>query len=643
MHLARESIEKLILKTGDRRRFTQDSPVLPEVWIQFGLGPLTPQDLLLTPHRKSSAGRLSVLIRERAEADRLTRAERLGIRGKPEPLQIAYTQSYVAARLYFDELMRVLLPLTNWWDAYVFAPTRGIRAETGGEGPLDISRWREKGIGEYLTGALKDFRDGVRSSHPERARGSELPTDLLWMLGIAGPIAWAQQQSARETRGKKSASREVDVPSEAEMVNAVGELYDGLTSPEPEQRKVLWLVNRNRPLEMAIRYSGPAVKADAARNLFNVKCSKIRWAIVDSGIDADHPAFTTSPKGDLEQRTRVVATYDFSRLRPLLDPNNLTPETPENSNLPQGLRDGIKGGREKASKIKRALKDLRAHLESGREMDWDLLEPLLRIPHDNDYPRPTNDHGTHVAGILGADWKEEDLIGVCPDIRLYDLRVLDEAGRGDEFSVLGALQFIQHLNGQKEYFAVHGANLSLSLRHEVANYACGHTPVCEECERLAGSGVVVVAAAGNLGYLKYNTVGGVVEGYQDISITDPGNGDSVITVGATHRYRPHTYGVSYFSSRGPTGDGRFKPDLVAPGEKITSTTPGEGYASKDGTSMAAPHVSGAAAMLMARHTELVGQPARIKQILCDTATDLERERYFQGCGMLDILRAIQSV
>ena len=63
----------------------------------------------------------------------------------------------------------------------------------------------------------------------------------------------------------------------------------------------------------------------------------------------------------------------------------------------------------------------------------------------------------------------------------------------------------------------------------------------------------------------------------------------------------------------------------------------------DGTSMAAPHVSGAAALLMARHRELVGQPARVKQILCDTATDLGRERYFQGAGMLDVLRALQSV
>jgi subtilisin family serine protease len=59
--------------------------------------------------------------------------------------------------------------------------------------------------------------------------------------------------------------------------------------------------------------------------------------------------------------------------------------------------------------------------------------------------------------------------------------------------------------------------------------------------------------------------------------------------------------------------------------------------------MAAPHVSGAAAILMARYPELIGRPLRIKEILMATATDLKREHYFQGAGLLDVLRALQSV
>ena len=190
----------------------------------------------------------------------------------------------------------------------------------------------------------------------------------------------------------------------------------------------------------------------------------------------------------------------------------------------------------------------------------------------------------------------------------------------------------------------HGVNISLSIRHDVANYACGRTPICEECERLVGTGTVVVAAAGNDGYARYKTIqGDPSEGFRSISITDPGNADGVITVGATHRYQPHSYGVSYFSSRGPTGDGRLKPDLVAPGEKITAPIPGSQLKTMDGTSMAAPHVSAAAALLMARYSELIGQPKRIKSVLCENATDLGRERYFQGSGMLDVLRALQAI
>ena len=220
--------------------------------------------------------------------------------------------------------------------------------------------------------------------------------------------------------------------------------------------------------------------------------------------------------------------------------------------------------------------------------------------------------------------------------------MLRDDGTGDEFTVLAALQFIRHLNSHKDQMLIHGVNLSMSLLHDVRNYACGRTPVCEECERLVGSGVVVVAAAGNCGYSKPQAAE-LLSDYHSISITDPGNADGVITVGATHRYMPHTYGVSYFSSRGPTGDGRPKPDLVAPGEKIESVIPGCDCMTMDGTSMAAPHVSGAAALLLARHRELIGQPARVKEVLCRTATDLGRERSFQGAGMLDVLRALQSV
>ena len=232
---------------------------------------------------------------------------------------------------------------------------------------------------------------------------------------------------------------------------------------------------------------------------------------------------------------------------------------------------------------------------------------------------------------------------MCPDIQLYDLRVFGKEAENDEFTILAAIEYIAWINRDPDRPIIHGANLSLATAHVVDAHACGRTPICESCNRLAANGTVVVAAAGNSGFDKKEKKETLGTGYRSVSITDPGNAEDVITVGATHRNDPHTYGVSYFSSRGPTGDGRMKPDLVAPGEKIRSTAPGGTMLVKDGTSMAAPHVSGVCALLMARHREFIGQPRRIKEVLMRTATDLGRERSFQGAGLVDALRALQSI
>jgi serine protease AprX len=168
---------------------------------------------------------------------------------------------------------------------------------------------------------------------------------------------------------------------------------------------------------------------------------------------------------------------------------------------------------------------------------------------------------------------------------------------------------------------------------------------------------VVGVSSGNTGYGFQSTkFEGTVAAGMDLSINDPGNAELAITVGATHRDMPHTYGVSYFSSKGPTGDGRMKPDLVAPGEKVISCAAGKvrdeaeaqakdsfEYAEQSGTSMAAPHVSGVIAAFLSVRREFIGQPEAVKRIFMNTATDLKRDRYFQGAGLVDLMRAIQSV
>jgi serine protease AprX len=595
-----QQLSRWIFGSDQLQRFTQDSPVMPDVWLAYGEERKRPLDLLLEPHRTSSPAELAAAVLD-ADSTPDDRAD----------MRLAYNQSHVAVHLSLHEMVRGVVPLSEWWQEHLWP-----------EGTTAVA--------DVLDKRRQDLLDGLNAPMREQGRRpvkDELPGALIWFVGLVGRLEWER------TRDPENELDDDEPPAGLTyelLIDAARELLDGLVRvPAPPGRPVLWAINRNRPARPSLWRSRVTVKADAATRLFRLSCRDLCWAVVDSGIDARHPAFLE--RGAKPKASRVRETYDFTRLR--------------------GLLAGTDPADSLESEGQKAVEEIEERLRTGRSVDWELLAPQLRIPHGDGYRPPSHEHGTHVGGILGADWRsadtkpvlDHDVLGVCPDIDLFDLRVFDETGSGDEFAILAALQFVRWRNGNSTRPVIHGVNLSLSLDHVVGSYACGSTPVCEECERLLGAGTVVVAAAGNEGRAWYSLATGPSEGYRQISITDPGNAAGVITVGATHRHQPHTYGVSYFSSRGPTGDGRVKPDLVAPGEKITAPVPDGGLKSLDGTSMAAPHVSGAAALLMARHPELIGSPAEVKRVLCSTATDLGRERYFQGSGMVDALRAIQAV
>lgn len=413
------------------------------------------------------------------------------------------------------------------------------------------------------------------------------------------------------------------------------------------------------------------VKADAARNAFGAFGNGIFWAVMDSGIDRDHPHFSAHKNLTLPEPPDPLQHRDFTALSTV----TLSPDDgPELSN-----------------------------------------KSLFTVG-DNETPLVDEfGHGTHVAGIIAGELKRADnhkifattlhrdenkrvkreqapidgsISGMAPRCKLVSLKVLDKDGRGNASNLIAAIQWIQEINGHGRRVRIHGVNMSVGYEYDPEWFACGQSPLCVEVERLVKSGVVVVVAAGNTGYGFVQAQGKkvAVTAGLDLTINDPGNAELAITVGSTHREKPHVYGVSYFSSKGPTGDGRLKPDLLAPGEKIIScysaqrrendpqpdvtidaSTPDEaddqvttanaapenstaksdavvGYYKEDsGTSMAAPHVSGVIAAFLSVRREFIGRPEDVKEIFLSTATDLKRERYFQGRGLVDLMRAIQSV
>ena len=384
---------------------------------------------------------------------------------------------------------------------------------------------------------------------------------------------------------------------------------------DPMKFRSIFRIWPDFPISACINKSIATVKADAAHNSFSAMGEGITWAVMDSGIDKSHPHF--------KQHRNIDPESTFHR--------DFTVDGP------------------------------------GALVD-------------------DNGHGTHVAGIIAGQWpvtadtpeKERPLAvsrylkkdtkdveyqetrlgtvsGMAPRCRLVSLRVLDETGKGSVSNLIAALNHVQEINGYGRRLLIHGVNMSVGYNFEPEWFACGQSPLCVEVDRLVKSGVVVVVAAGNTGYGTLKSAAGATAAGMALTINDPGNADLAITVGATHRDMPHVYGVSYFSSKGPTGDGRLKPDLVAPGEKIISCATGElketgakgnqecTYVETSGTSMAAPHVSGVIAAFLSIRGEFVGQPERVKQIFVSSATDLRRDRYFQGAGLVDLMRAIQSV
>ncbi len=383
------------------------------------------------------------------------------------------------------------------------------------------------------------------------------------------------------------------------------------------------------------------VKADAAQSAFTAVGTGIVWAVLDSGIDAAHPHF---------------ALYSNLVLsKPLAHRNFVTRLTDADATV-----DAFGHGTHVAGIIAGAW----PVPPSEETVEQPPPDPNAATVGNKPVVLRTarNEAGAEERSLAALP----TIAGMAPRCKLLSMRVLDDAGTGQVSWVIDALDEIQRLNDYGRTIVIHGVNLSIGYNFDAKWFACGQSPLCVEVDRLVRSGVVVVAAAGNSGYGYVNTAftNAWAMGLP-MTINDPGNADLAITVGSTHKDAPHRYGISYFSSKGPTGDGRMKPDLVAPGERIvscasaqsrrpatvgtaaggTTTATPNAYTYKEdsGTSMAAPHVSGLVAAFLSIRGEYVGQPETVKQLFVSNATDLRRDRAYQGAGLVDLMRTIQAV
>ena len=273
-------------------------------------------------------------------------------------------------------------------------------------------------------------------------------------------------------------------------------------------------------------------------------------------------------------------------------------------------------------------------------------------------------HGTHVASIAAGNGHiaQGAYTGIAPAATVINVRVLGSQGQG---SVSSAVAGIDWSISNKSAYNIRVLNLSLG---SVAVDSYVDDPLCQAVRRAFQAGIVVCAAAGNLGK---DPEGNRLYG----AIDTPGVEPSAITVGAANTFGTDARsddGVATYSSRGPTRgyytdtegvkhyDNLIKPDLVAPGNRIiaakspgnhlvtahpeldttVSSYPAHGMMSLSGTSMATPVVAGAVALLLQRNPQLT--PNMVKAILEYTSQPLAGfNNLEQGAGLLNIEGAVR--
>ncbi len=282
-------VEHMLLGPADDRRVLQDSPILGDVWLAYAADPASIQDLLITPHKDVTAAEV---------ASEISRAGSWPLRRGPGCVFAGHRGRQAA--------LRRGAPRARATDAVVGA---------AGD-PERSSKWKSR-----RQSATAPARFWIRSAFALRARrwpakGLPLATRILRRSTDTSPWLGSYFGSAcsrPRTRSPKRLKLEVEKVFPRyenkidEIVNGMLALYETIKldsaelatklrdgAPEQDAERetpLIFQVSLNRRASPALEKSVPAVKADAARTLFEVKCDKIVWAVLDSGIDATHEAF----------------------------------------------------------------------------------------------------------------------------------------------------------------------------------------------------------------------------------------------------------------------------------------------------------------------------------------------------------------
>jgi subtilisin family serine protease len=308
-----------------------------------------------------------------------------------------------------------------------------------------------------------------------------------------------------------------------------------------------------------------------------------------------------------------------------------------------------------------------AVIDSGADLDhpdlagqlWD--DPLSPGVHGHDFvnddtdPDDDNGHGTHVAGTIAAALDDvgtnDGVVGVCPDCKIMVLKAADASGAVTVANEVAAINYAKSKGARIANLSFGGPAWSNAVR-----------------EAIRKSGLLAVVAAGNDSLDNDMALASDLndDGQADIfSPTFPAayTLPNILAVAASNHKDEYGYGTACALGASKaacafTNWGHDSVDLAAPGVDITSTVPG-GWAVEDGTSMAAPHAAGVAALVLAQHpgysiTQVknavmhsVDKPASLKTMYINKAPGITRARSKPGSftrtsGRVDALEALTA-
>lgn len=326
------------------------------------------------------------------------------------------------------------------------------------------------------------------------------------------------------------------------------------------------------------------IKKAGAQKIKNLPL--INAAVVS--VDSNGENLMKSQKGVLRVEPDLVVSISKKDVKPKPEPSPIqqTPwgvdridaELAWSQNTGQGVKVAILD-----TGIDVSHPDLAANIKGG----YNVLKPR-KSPVDD------NGHGTHVAGIIAAANNNIGVVGVAPEADLYAVKVLDANGSGYISDIIEGLEWC------------------ISNKVQVINMSFGASSDSQSFHdaitKTYNAGIVMVAAAGN-------------SGPGDNTVDYPAKYPEVIAVSATDE----TDAIASFSSRGPVVE------LAAPGVAIPSTYTGGGYKTISGTSMAAPHVTGTAALIIKRGINGV---EKVRSELQNTADKMGSADLY-GFGLVD--------